>query len=80
MKGTQFSIPLALLFAALLAHEASATHQKAVDMASTDMLIAREKLKERLDAAAQKTIPAQKDSRISQWYNSRFSNRSFSNW
>ncbi|MFK7764384.1 MAG: hypothetical protein AB8B62_14075 [Roseobacter sp.] len=80
MKGTQFSIPLALLFAALLAQQASATHQKTGITASDDLLIVREKLKDRLDAVAKKMTLPREDSRISQWYNSRFSNRSFSNW
>ncbi len=82
MKGNQFSIPLAVVFAALMAHHATAAQTPG----STTVTLAdnvqneRDALQERLDAAAQKSTSDRGHDRISQWYNSRFSNRSFSNW
>lgn len=82
MKGYNSPATLLIVLAALMAHSpAQASKTPEIQRAAPDnVLTERAALQARLDRAARSIGPAPRDVRMAQWYNSRFSNRGFSNW
>lgn len=83
MSHTHAKVTFLVIFFALATGGASAASTPSLESqvdAPQNIKQAREAIRKRLDAAATVVNKSNHSPRIAQWYNNRFSDRSFSNW